>query len=82
MRRIRRTRMSTNRKQVLNKLVSLAKQDCMITDTVATNYNYAFGRLLNKFLDESRESVIDRYVDEEALSVTTHALNIVRKYYS
>lgn len=39
-----------------------------------------FGRFLNKHLDETGESIIDRYVDEDAKEIVAFALNIINKH--
>ena len=79
MRRIRRTRPGTNRNAVINALKAKLLSDPQYALYMETGQrNRAFGRLLNSWLDsETRESVIDRYVDEEAFSMTWTAINIV-----
>lgn len=81
MRRTRRVRVSTKRLEVVNKLVQLAIDDDPIMDYLTNGErNSAFGRLINKWMDNTtRESVIDRYVDEDAKDVTSYAINIVNK---
>jgi hypothetical protein len=81
MRRTRRVRVSTKRLEVVNKLVQLAIDDDPIMDYLTNGErNRAFGRLINKWMDSTtRESVIDRYVDEDAKDVTSYAINIVNK---
>jgi|SaaInl59LU_5_DNA_1037362.scaffolds.fasta_scaffold11755_4 hypothetical protein len=81
MRRTRRTRVSTKRLQVVHKLVQLAINDDPIMDYLTNGErNRAFGRLINKWMDNtSKESVIDRYVDEDARDVTSYAINIINK---
>jgi hypothetical protein len=81
MRRTRRVRVSTKRLEVVNKLVQLAIDDDPIMDYLTNGErNRAFGRLINKWMDNTtRESVIDRYVDEDAKDVTSYAINIVNK---
>ena len=81
MRRTRRTRVSTKRLQVVNKLVQLAINDDPIMNYLTNGErNRAFGRLINKWMDNTtRESVIDRYVDEDARDVTSYAINIINK---
>ena len=79
-RRVRRTRMGKNRNNVVNQLVSIARRSTKVmTNLENGNRNKAFGYLLTHWLDETRESVIDRYVDEEAKDVTGYALNIIAK---
>lgn len=81
MRKARRTRLGQNRYAVLNHLIDMALHDDVVLDYLKADLrNKAFGRLLNSWMDEeTRESVIDRYVDEEAKDVTGHALNIIAK---
>ena len=81
MRRARRTRMSTNRNNIVRQLAVLAKEDNRIFTAIKENNSkLAFGRLLHKWIDTStRESVIDIYVDEEAIDAVSYAINIVRK---
>jgi hypothetical protein len=80
MRRTRRTRVSTKRLQVVHKLVQLAINDDPIMDYLTNGErNRAFGRLINKWMDNTRESVIDKYVDEDAKDVTSYAINIIKK---
>ena len=79
MRRARRTRMSTKRNQIVNQLVEIAKQPKNVIDLYKGNKNIVFGRVLNCWLDSSQESVIDRYIDEEAIDATNYAINIVAK---
>jgi hypothetical protein len=80
MRRTRRVRVSTKRLEVVNKLVQLAINDDPIMDYLTNGErNRAFGRLINKWMDSTGESVIDRYVDEDARDVTSYAINIVNK---
>lgn len=81
MRRTRRVRVSTKRLEIVNKLVELAIEDDPIIDYLANGErNRAFGRLINKWMDNTtRESVIDRYVDEDAKDVTSYAINIINK---
>lgn len=81
MRRARRARVSTKRLEIVNKLVELAIEDDPIIDYLANGErNRAFGRLINKWMDNTtRESVIDRYVDEDAKDVTSYAINIINK---
>jgi hypothetical protein len=80
MRRTRRVRVSTKRLEVVNKLVQLAIDDDPIMDYLTNGErNRAFGRLINKWMDNTRESVIDKYVDEDAKDVTSYAINIVKK---
>ena len=78
MRRARRSRIGLNYEVVLNHMVVLATKDDNITLYLKNGErNRAFGRLLNKFMDSSKESVIDRYVDKDAFKVVHHALNKV-----
>lgn len=79
MRRIRRTRPGTNRNAVINVLKAKLSSDPQYDLYMKTGQRKrAFGRLLNSWLDsETRESVIDRYVDEEAFSMTWAAINTV-----
>lgn len=81
MRRTRRARVSTKRLEIVNKLVELAIEDDPIIDYLANGErNRAFGRLINKWMDNTtRESVIDRYIDEDAKDVTSYAINIINK---
>jgi hypothetical protein len=81
MKRARRTRMSTNKPQVVRDLVNMIINDDRLFKAVETNdTKLAFGRLLNKWLDkESKESVIDRYIDSEAMDAVNHAINIIKK---
>jgi hypothetical protein len=80
MRRTRRVRVSTKRLEVVNKLVQLAIDDDPIMDYLTNGErNRAFGRLINKWMDNTRESVIDKYVDEDAKDVTSYAINIIKK---
>ena len=81
MRRTRRARVRTKRLEIVKKLVQLAVDDDPIIDYLANGErNRAFGRLINKWMDNTtRESVIDRYVDEDARDVTSYAINIVNK---
>lgn len=81
MRRVRRSRVNKQRNQVVNRLVSMASHDQVIVEALAEgNRKKAFGRLLNKWMDSvTQESVIDRYVDQDALEVTSYALNIINK---
>ena len=82
MRRVRRTRITeANKNQVFNQLKLMALADEKILTYLATGQrNRAFGRLLNKHMDSSQESVIDRYVDEEATEITSYVLNTVYKH--
>jgi hypothetical protein len=59
----------------------MASHDQVIVEALAEgNRKKAFGRLINKWMDSiSQESVIDRYVDEDAIEVTSYALNIINK---
>lgn len=80
MRRARRTRMGNNRQAVVSHMVSMAKADTRTMELISNKErNKAFGRILNAWLDDRRESVIDRYVDEEAFDVTNYVLNIIAK---
>lgn len=80
MRKVRRTRIGTRRYAVVNRLVAIIKADAKsVVDLANGERNRVFGRVLNHWLDDTRESVIDRYVDEEALDVTNFAINIVLK---
>lgn len=80
MRRTRRIRMSTDRNKVVNRLVNIIKTDVKsVVDLSNGERNRVFGRILNHWLDDTRESVIDRYVDEEAMEATNYAINIVLK---
>ena len=81
MRRTRRARVSTKRLEIVNKLVELAIEDDPIIDYLANGErNRAFCRLINKWMDNTtRESVIDRYIDEDAKDVTSYAINIINK---
>ena len=80
MKRARRTRMGNEKMNVVMQLVGMVEQDEVLMSYVTNGErNRAFGRLLNKWMDSSQESVIDRYVDEEAKEATSYALNIVNK---
>lgn len=80
MRRARRSRIGRNRAVVVARLVALLKDDEKAITALGTgNRNYAFGKLLHKWIDHTRESVIDRYIDSEAKDVTNYAINIVNK---
>lgn len=79
-RRARRTRMGKNRNAVVDTLKTMASNDMRIIMALAeNNRNYAFGRLLTKWMPDSNESVIDAYVDEEAKDAVGYALNIIAK---
>ena len=80
MKRARRTRMGNEKMNVVMQLVGMVEQDQVLMGYVTEgDRKRAFGRLLNKWMDASQESVIDRYVDDEAKEATSYALNIVKK---
>lgn len=80
-RSVRRTRMASNRMNVVMRLVAIAKEDeTLLTAIEEGMRNKAFGRLINKWIDPvTRQSVQDKYVDEEAREATSFAINIVAK---
>lgn len=80
MRRTRRSRVNKDKQVVLGHLVWMASNDeRIVTALEEGNRKRAFGRLLHKWMDNTQESVIDRYVDEDAIELTSFALNIVNK---
>lgn len=80
MRRTRRSRVNKDKQVVLGHLVWMASNDERIVAALEEgNRKKAFGRLLHKWMDNTQESVIDRYVDEDAIELTSFALNIVNK---
>lgn len=80
MRRARRSRLGKNLYTVVATLLQLAEADDIIIEALCDgNKNKAFGRLLNKWMDSSRESVIDRYIDQDAYTAVWSALNIITK---
>jgi hypothetical protein len=83
MRRVRRTRVTErNKNLVLNQLKAMILDDQTLLGYVTTGQrNRAFGRLLHKPLDKTNESMIDRYVDEDATELVGFALNIIAKHY-
>jgi hypothetical protein len=83
MRRVRRTRITErNKNALLNQLKTMILEDSVLLEYVTTGQrNRAFGRLLNKRLDSTNESLIDRFVDEDAMNITGFAINIIAKHY-
>ena len=80
MRRARRTRPGQDFNKVVSRLTDLlAKDEKAIEHIITGHENKAFGRLVNKWLDASRESVLDRYVDEEAYKMTWTAINRIKQ---
>lgn len=72
--------MGSKRNKIVSQLVQIIRNDTkLFVEATTGSKNRAFGLLLHKWLDDSKESVIDRYVDEEAKEVTSYALNIIRK---
>ena len=84
MRRVRRTRVTErNKNTILNQLKAMILDDHNLLSYVTTGQrSRAFGRLINKPLDASNESMIDRYVDEDAKEMVSFALNIIAKHYN
>lgn len=79
-RRARRTRMGQDRNKIVSQLIRLASSsDRIMTKLIEGDRKKAWHLLLTHWLDGTRESVIDRYVDEEAKDVTGYAINIINK---
>jgi hypothetical protein len=80
VKRTRRSRVSLDKHIVVEQLRTLALKDEALMDYLkAGQRNRAFGRLLHKWMDESQESVIDRYIDDDAIAVTSLAINVINK---
>ena len=80
MRRVRRSRIGKNIHTVVTILIQLAEADDIIIEALCdSNKTKAFGRLLNKWMDSSRESIIDRYIDKDAYTAVWLALNTITK---
>jgi hypothetical protein len=80
-RKTRRSRMSSDRMNIVMRLVGIAENSEIIQKALENNNrNRAFGLLLTSWFNkETRQSVIDLYVDEEAKDATSFALNIINK---
>lgn len=81
MRRQRRSRIDAKvHNQILSLLIHKATTDNRIVQYISEgNKNKAFGKLLNKWLDSTQESIIDRYIDKDACNITWYAINTLNK---
>lgn len=76
MRRVRRSRIKpTDLDLMVHHLVVLSLDDATTMEYLNSGQrNKAFGRMLNRWINKNRESLIDIYIDEDAYKVVNFAI--------
>jgi hypothetical protein len=76
MRRVRRSRIKpADLDLMVHHLIVLSLDDTITMEYLTTGQkNKAFGRMLNRWINKNKESVIDIYIDEDAFKVVNFAI--------
>jgi hypothetical protein len=76
MRRVRRSRIKpADLDLMVHHLIVLSLDDAITMEYIATGQkNKAFGRMLNRWINKNKESLIDIYIDEDAFKVVNFAI--------